>query len=81
VYTINVIGSELYLAFYLDIEGNKSDYLSMVKTDRSGSGKFATESSEHIFLVGDGWVYYLNLNDNNMLYKIRTDGSDIQKVQ
>ena len=28
----------------------------------------------------DGWIYYPNHNDNSKLYKIRTDGTDKQKV-
>jgi hypothetical protein len=34
----------------------------------------------HNIVVLDGWIYYLNSNDNDRIYKIRTDKTEYAKL-
>ncbi|HOP11947.1 MAG TPA: DUF5050 domain-containing protein [Oscillospiraceae bacterium] len=31
-------------------------------------------------VVNNGWIYYLNVNDSSLVYKVRTDGTDLRKL-
>lgn len=47
--------------------------------DGSGTQKLNSDNSRFINVIGD-WLYYVNLSDNNQIYKITVDGTNRTKI-
>jgi|GEM_PF-3583679 Bacterial Ig-like domain (group 4). len=71
---LNVIDDWIY---YVDTTGGNYKIFKM-KTDGTGNVKLA-DSAELVNII-DGWIYYRNIVENNILYKMRTDGTESQMV-
>lgn len=75
--SVNVAGDWIYFSNMTD-----NHALYKVHTDGTGETKIVSDKCVSINVVGD-WIYYKCYeisSDQNELYRIRTDGSDRQKV-
>ena len=73
----NVVGDWIY---YTNYEGSDKGSLNKIRTDGTGKTKINDDLAVYINVAGD-WIYYANVNDNDSLYKIRTDATENQQVK
>lgn len=54
--------------------------LFKIRVDGSEKTKLCEDMIWEEIEIYDGWIYYINLNDNNCIYRIKTDGTGKMKV-
>lgn len=59
---------------------NTKDYC-VYSTDLNGKNRVRINSIKTLFMnINNGWIYFTNFNDNGRLYKIKTDGTGLTKL-
>lgn len=62
-------------------EGYKYTSGSLTKSDINGENKVKlVESGAMCINISDGWIYFSNTQDNYSVYKIKTDGTSLTKL-
>ncbi|MGI6153784.1 MAG: DUF5050 domain-containing protein [Christensenellaceae bacterium] len=72
-------GDWIYFAYNSYADGGISTGISKMKNDGTDVQQICSDNAEQINVVGD-WVYYSNFDDNYVLYKVKTDGTERQLV-
>lgn len=73
VKSMNVVGDWIYYS-------NNDTGLNKMKVDGTNNQKICSDKAENINIV-ENWIYYRNYDENNGLYRIKTDGSNKQPVE
>ena len=47
---------------------------------KTGIRQTISSDQPHSFSIVDGWIYYINMDDENKIYRIRPDGKDKEKL-
>lgn len=68
--TINVAGNELV---YIAAEGR---FATIRKNVDDSNSVLISDDASYLSKVDDGWIYYINLSDNNRIYKVNSDGTE-----
>ena len=73
---INIVGDWIY---YSNMTGDPGRNIYRIRTDGTGKEKLNDDNSSWLSVV-DGWIYYVNNDDDFSLYRIRTDGYGREKI-
>ena len=66
---------------YFNTLGNRYHWRCYkVRTDGTSQTMIIDDFLSHNIVVLEGWIYYVNSNDNDRIYKIRTVGTEITKI-
>jgi hypothetical protein len=73
---INVVGDWIY--YFNDASDISERGIFKIKTDGSDRAELSEDGSS--INVAGNWIYYLNKEDNNKLYKMKTDATEKTKL-
>jgi len=77
---LNVVGDMVYYFKYLANSDGIQEYsIYKMRFDGSDCQKACTAGSLSYF-IDDGWIYYTDYFDNQKLYRVRTDGTESERV-
>ncbi len=76
-YTLNIIENWMYFT-EADSSGTYTAAYKM-KTDGSGKQDIFSGYARSMVVAGD-WIYFIDMNDNAILFKMKTDGTDKKVV-
>jgi hypothetical protein len=74
-FNINVVGEWIYSNSMV-----RAENLIRIRTDSGEPSGFKGIRYAYDLNYANGWLYYYNRDDNNSIYKVRIDGSEIIKV-